>query len=95
MNKELLTKYAEDLLFKLSDEELDTLLEEFHVVESNMDMINNIDGLNKIEPMFYITGNEEPILRKDESTNSIDPELAFKNSGKVNDREVEVPRVVG
>ena len=93
--KEMMDSLAEKLLFKLTDEENKTLLSEFSVIEENMNYINRIPDINKVEPLFYPFSLDSIKLRSDESASSLDVEDAFKNSGKVNGREVEVPRVVG
>ena len=51
--KEMIADYADKLLIGLTEEENKTLLEEFQVIEARMDLINEIEGLNEIEPMHY------------------------------------------
>lgn len=93
--KEMLDKYALDLLFKLTDSENETLLKEFDSIERSMELINNIPNIKSVEPLTHPFELTDVSLREDVSEESISVDEAFKNSGKINGREVEVPRVVG
>lgn len=92
--KEMIDDYAEKLLIGLTEEENKTLLEEFQIIESRMDLINEIKDINKIEPLHY------PFIVESTPRNGFDIENddvndLIKNSDKVSDREIEVPKVVG
>ena len=94
-SKEDIIKYADKLLMGLSDEEANTILSEFEVIDNNINQINEIDGLEKIEPstspfdLYYST------LREDEASLSIPCEELLSNCKDNVDREVRVPKVVG
>ena len=93
-SKELIKDYADKLLIGLTDKETKTILDEFDVIEENMNLINDIDGISSVEPQhfpFIIESN--PRDGKDILNENIDDIL--KNSDKVSDREIEVPKVVG
>ena len=92
--KEMIADYADKLLIGLTEEENKTLLEEFQVIEARMDLINEIDGLSEIEPMHYpFTIESRP--RTGEVIENDNVEDLIKNSDKISDREIEVPKVVG
>ena len=93
-NEEMIKDYADKLLIGLSDEETKTILSEFEVIEKNMNSINDIDGISSVEPQnypFIITSSP----RDGKVINNEDITDILKNCDKVNDREVEVPKVVG
>ncbi len=92
--KEIIDSYANKLLFNLSEEESSELLKEFADIEKRMDLINKIPNINNVEPMAHPFPLENILLREDVATESLPIDLAFRNSGKVTDGEVEVPRVV-
>ena len=92
--KEMINDYAEKLLIGLTDEENKTILEEFQVIEARMDLINEIEGLSDIEPMHY-PYTIESCPRTGDVVENDDVEDLIKNSDKVSDREIEVPKVVG
>jgi len=93
-NEELMHNYADKLLIGLTEEEAKTLVNEFDVIESRMDLINEIEGINKVEPMHFPFMIEHNIRDGKEVFNDSTEDL-LKNSDKVSDCEIEVPKVVG
>lgn len=92
--KELIKDYADKLLIGLTDEETKTILDEFEVIEANMDLINEINGIKDIKPQdypFIIEANP----RDGQTIINDEVENILKNSDNVSDREIEVPKVVG
>ena len=92
--KEMIDDYADKLLIGLTDEETKTILDEFEVIEANMDLINEIDGIKDIKPQdypFIIETNP----RDGQTIINDDVKNILKNSDNVSDREIEVPKVVG
>ncbi|MBQ3021219.1 MAG: hypothetical protein IJD92_03240 [Bacilli bacterium] len=92
--KEMINDYADKLLIGLTDEENQTVLDEFEAIEARMDLINEIDGLSSVEPMHYPYIIESNPRSGDVIKNDSVEDL-LKNSDKVSDREIEVPKVVG
>lgn len=93
-NEELMFDYADKLFIGLTLEEAKTLVDEFDVIEERMDLINEIEGINEVEPMHYPLIIEPNIRDGKEINNDLTQEL-LKNSDKVSDTEIEVPKVVG
>lgn len=92
--KELINDYADKLLIGLTEEETETILDEFEIIESNMDLINEIDGIRNVEPQHYpFIIESHP--RDGQKIINDDVKSILKNSDKVSDREIEVPKVVG
>ncbi|MBR4230895.1 MAG: hypothetical protein IKR74_01895 [Bacilli bacterium] len=93
--KELMNKYANDLLFDLSEEEVNLLLEEFDVIRENMEIISNIEGISEVEPLSFPYDITVSSLRDDEDLQNISTEDALKNChDKIEDVAI-VPKVVG
>lgn len=92
--KELVDSYADKLLIGLTDEENKMVLDEFDVIDKDIDIINTIEGISDIEPMTYCLERNIEKLREDvaETTPDIDDLLA--NAKKKMGREIEVPKVV-
>ena len=65
-SKELVDKFAKDLLFELTPLENKSVLDEFEVIKENMDSILKIDGLDKVDPMTHPLEYDDVILRSDE-----------------------------
>lgn len=93
--KEMVDKYAEELLIGLSDEENKNVLDEFEVIDKTCEVVSLIPGIEKIEPMTHCLDETIVDLREDECEESINVDVALKNSDKVFAREVELPKVVG
>lgn len=93
--KEKMEDLADKLLIGLSDDEIKLLLDEFDVINENMELIEKIPGLEKIEPQSFPTDFKISSLRADKATESLPIEDVLKNCDKQIDRMVEVPKVVG
>ena len=46
--KEMIDNYADKLLIGLTEEENETVLNEFEIIEARMNLINEIEGLSEI-----------------------------------------------
>lgn len=93
--KKLVNNYADKLLIGLTSEENEMVLKEFDVIEANMEIIANIPGIEKVEPMTHALDDFSYELRSDVAEESIPIEDALKNCDSYEDREVSVPKVVG
>ena len=92
--KEMVDDYADKLLIGLTDEENQMVLDEFEVIDKNIDLINKIPNINQVEPMTHCLDDFEFELWEDEAEESIDIEDLLSNCDVCTDREVEVPKVV-
>ena len=92
--KEMVDDYADKLLIGLTEEENKMVLEEFEEIDKSINLINEIDGIEQVEPMSFCLDDFEYELREDvveESTNIDD--LLSNCDDYIND-EVRVPKVV-
>ena len=92
--KEMVDDYADKLLIGLTEEENKQVLDEFEIIDKNIDVINNIPNISQVEPMTHCLDNFVCELREDIVEESTDIELLLKNCDEYENREVEVPRVV-
>lgn len=93
--KEMVDDYADKLLIGLTDEENKMVLEEFEIIDETINTINEIEGIEKIEPMTHTLDDFEYELREDEIEESVSIEDLLSNCDVHNGREIEVPKVVG
>jgi len=93
--KEMIDDYADKLLIGLSDEECNTLLEEFDVIRERMEIISNIPGIEDVEPQHFPCEFTLSNLRKDTPEESLPIEDILANCDQSIERVVEVPKVVG
>ena len=93
--KEMVYDYADKLLIGLTNEENEMVLNEFDSIDKNIDLINNIKDIEKVEPMTHTLDDFVYELREDIAEESIDIKDLLYNSDDTEDREIVVPKVVG
>ena len=93
--KELIDNYADKLLIGLTPEENEMVLNEFDDIDTNINLINEIDGISEVEPMTHCLDDFEYVLREDVVAPSPDIKDLLRNSDVTEDREIVVPKVVG
>ncbi len=94
--KEMVDDYADKLLIGLTPEENKMVLDEFEIIDSNIDIINQIPNIEKVEPMTHALDDFVYELREDVPEESIPIEDLLANCDDATvDGEVEVPRMVG
>ena len=95
ITKENIQDYALKPMFKMKDEEFDSFEKEFVTILKHMDLIGEIDGIEKVEPMIFPFINKDAKLRKDVATSTLTTEDAVKNAHETIYDEIKVPKVVG
>ncbi len=93
--KEMVDDYAEKLLIGLTDEENKMVLDEFEIIDETINMINEIDKIENVEPMTHTLDDFEYELREDVIEESCSIDDILSNCDLHNGREIEVPKVVG
>lgn len=93
--KEMVDKYAEDLLIGLTEEENKMVLDEFDIIDKNLNLVTKIEGIESVEPMTHCLDDFVCELRNDEVEESIPIEELLRNCDETDGDEVEVPKVVG
>lgn len=93
--KVIVNDYANKLLIGLTEEETNMVLEEFSVIDENINKINNIEGLENIEPMTHCLDRYITELRSDIKEKSINIDDILSNCDNHNEREVILTKVVG
>ena len=92
--KELVDKFANDLLFSLSEEENKLVLDEFEIIEENMEKINQLADIQEENAMTHPLEYESIILREDTVSEELSVDEVLQNAGKKTQEEVIVPKVV-
>ncbi len=97
VNKDILKDAASRLLFDMKDEEYDTLLNEFGIITKQLKLMDEIKGLNDVEPMSFPYVDESfSLLREDEPVkeDEVDKEEMLQNAKVYRDGQVKLPKVV-
>ena len=93
-NQETIDKLSDLLMIGLTPEENKMILDEFEIIDKNINKINDIEGIADAVPMTHTLDDFEVELREDIAEKSPTIEDLLSNCDQVNDREVEVPKVV-
>lgn len=93
--KETINKLADLLLIGLTEEENTMVLEEFEIIDANINKINEIEGIKEAEPMTHTLDDFVCTLREDEAISSVPIEDLLSNCDDTDDGCVSVPKVVG
>ena len=91
----VLKEAANKLMFDMSDSEYETLLEEFDVIDKQMELISKIPNVDDVEPMTFPFDVYVTYLREDIATKPLDIDEALKNAKDVVDGKIRLPKVVG
>ncbi len=94
VTKEVLIDASERLLFTMSDEEYNLLLDEFDTILKQLALIGNIEGVDEVTPMVFPYDIYTSELRDDEPTKPLDRDEALKNAGSVKDHQIKLPKVI-
>lgn len=92
---DVLKEAAKKLMFDMSDEQYQTLLEEFAIITKQMEMISTIPGVDDAEPMTFPFDCVTSFLREDVPSEPMDIDVALKNAHNVVDGQIRLPKVVG
>lgn len=98
VNKDVLKDAANRLMFDMKDEEYDTLLKEFEVITKQLKLMDDIEGIEDVEPMSFPYIDEDfSLLREDEAIAEtlVKKEDMLKNSKVNKDGQIKLPKVVG
>ena len=93
--KEIVDDYADKLLIGLTEEENKMVLDEFEIIDNQINIINEIPGIENVEPMTHALDDFEFELREDVADESVPIEELLQNCKDSTAREVQVPKVVG
>ena len=92
-DREYFRKLAKQLMFDLSDEEADDIIQEFHTLESQLKLLEKIDTTG-VEEMIYPFEQETTFMREDEVGEMLTQKAALANVSNVKQGHVVVCKVV-
>ena len=78
----------------LTPEEKKMVFEEFAVIDKNINKINEIPDIEKVEPMTHALDDFVFELRSDVAEESVSIDKLLQNCEDKTEREVAVPKVV-
>ena len=93
-NINVLKDAAKRLLFDMSENEYETLLNEFDIVTKQMDIIGSNKTIDSYEPMAFPFECSTSFLREDVPEEPLSREEALKNSKRKVGGQIKLPKVV-
>ena len=94
IDKNVLKESALKLMFDMSDEQYDTLIDEFNILTKQMELISEIPGVDNAIPMTFPFEVKATFLREDEPAPPLDRDEALRNASDVVDGQIRLPKVV-
>lgn len=94
VDKELLKVSAHKMMFDMSEEQYDALLDEFQILLKQLDVIGDIPHIDDVEPMVFPFEIKTTFLREDVTEKPLEKEEALKNASNVLDGQIKLPKVV-
>ena len=94
VTKEILKESAQKLMFEMSEEQYENILNEFDLIYSQMKIIGEIEGVDEVEPMFFPFDVTNDYLREDVPTTPIERKELLRNTKDVENGFISLPRVV-
>ena len=95
VTKEVLKEAANKLMFDISEEQTDMLLNEFDIIVKQMELIGDIEGVDDAEPMTFPFDVTNSYIRVDVAGEPLNRADALKNAKDVVDGQIRLPKVVG
>lgn len=92
--KEMVIDYADKLMIGLTEEETQMVLDEFEIIDKNIDVINKIPNIENVEAMSFCLDDFSCTLREDIVEESIPIEDLLANCDDASGDEICVPKVV-
>ena len=94
LNEEILRQCAKGLMFDMTDEQYELILNEFDITLEQLKLINDVD-LSNVSPMTFPFECYTDFLREDEEISTISRDDALSNAKDVVDNQIRLPKVVG
>lgn len=94
VTKEVLKLASNKLMFEMSESEYDNLLKDFDSITKQMKLLDEISGVDEVEPMVFPFEVTNSILREDVAKESLSREDALSNAKEVENGQIKLPRVV-
>lgn len=92
---EELKDLAHRLLFEMSDEQYETLQQEFEVILKQMKLLGEIENIENVEPLVFPVEGETMGMREDEPEECLSVNEVLENAKEKMMDMIKVQKVVG
>ena len=93
MNKEEISRLAQQLLFELNEEELQAIEEYFVVLQAQQALLDEIDT-SMVEPLVYPFESESTYLREDIVSDIMETKDVLQNAATLKNDMILVAKVI-
>ena len=94
IDKEIIKKSAKNLMFEVSDEEIDSYFAQIEFLLSLTKIMDEVTGVNEAEPQYFPYIEDRDYLKEDVAKESIKREDVLKNAVDDKYNQIKIPRVV-
>ena len=91
----IIDECAENLLFKISEEEKKVTLEEFDAIIKQMSFLGDIQGIDKAAPLTFPVNVTQDVLREDIPCEPLDVNKELQMVPNRLGNQVKLPKVIG
>ena len=95
VNKNIIKQCAANMMFELTDSEIETILNEFDAIYAQVSFLSSIKDVDLAQPMTFPYKEHSTILAEDVPLKPLKRNLALKNSNTVMGNQIKLPKVVG
>ena len=94
ITKETIDECASNMMFKISEEENEMILQEFDAILAQMDFLSKLPGIDEVTPLTFTNDTINTYLREDVPSPPLDKEDAIKNAQNKQEGQIKLPKVV-
>lgn len=94
VDKNLLKKLADDLLFDMEEKEFDALLKDFDIILNQLEFINQIDGIQDASPLTFPFTLKSGGLREDIQGKCLSVQEVLANAKDTKLNQIKIMKVV-
>jgi aspartyl-tRNA(Asn)/glutamyl-tRNA(Gln) amidotransferase subunit C len=95
IDKALLIDASTRLMFVMTDQQYEVLINEFDILLKQMALIGKIDGVDALTPMTFPIHVKGLGLRADDIGQTLTQQEATSNAHHVSEGQMKLPKVVG
>jgi len=95
ITKDVIKECASNMMFDITEEELNHTLEEFDSILIQMSYLSKLNGIDIVEPLTFPIDEIHTYLREDEPCEPVNVELEMKMAPSKMGNQVKLPKVVG
>ena len=94
INQLMLKDIADKLMLEIKESQFDLLINDLHMLEIEMSLLDGIEGINEVSPMVFPFDVSNDILFDDIALPPLDKNDVLKNAREVEKDQIVIPKVI-